>query len=195
MATRTEPPPKLDLRPQSVHSRHHDDAVPAALVFLHRPGPITFIGRLAPSLHPGYVAVKKAFGVSTGMAQLTMSLAMLSMAFFTVAYGGLSTASGASACSWRAGAVYLRRRQLHGRANMPMLLAGASCREPGRGAASCWRAHRPRRLRPGSRCPGDRLSHRRLRVGAMVAPPIGGQLTTMFGWRALFVLASAVGLL
>src|SRR5262249_56800717 len=26
-------------------------------------------------------------------------------------------------------------------------------------------------------------------------PPIGGQLTTLFGWRALFVLAFAVGLL
>jgi predicted MFS family arabinose efflux permease len=32
-------------------------------------------------------------------------------------------------------------------------------------------------------------------LGPMVAPPIGGQLTAVFGWRALFVLASAVGLL
>jgi DHA1 family bicyclomycin/chloramphenicol resistance-like MFS transporter len=32
-------------------------------------------------------------------------------------------------------------------------------------------------------------------LGPMVAPPIGGQLTVLFGWRALFVLASAVGLL
>ena len=32
-------------------------------------------------------------------------------------------------------------------------------------------------------------------LGPMVAPPIGGQLTALFGWRALFVLASAVGLL
>ena len=52
---------------------------------------VTFIGPL--SLHlfiPAMSAVKDAFGVSTGAAQLTMSLAMLSMAFFTVAYGGLS---------------------------------------------------------------------------------------------------------
>jgi DHA1 family bicyclomycin/chloramphenicol resistance-like MFS transporter len=28
----------------------------------------------------------------------------------------------------------------------------------------------------------------------MVAPPLGGQLTTLFGWRALFVLACVVGL-
>jgi DHA1 family bicyclomycin/chloramphenicol resistance-like MFS transporter len=32
-------------------------------------------------------------------------------------------------------------------------------------------------------------------LGPMLAPPIGGQLTAVFGWRALFVLASAVGLL
>src|SRR5258705_13782159 len=52
---------------------------------------VTFIGPL--SLHlfiPAMSAVKEAFGISTGMSQLTMSLAMLSMAFFTVAYGGLS---------------------------------------------------------------------------------------------------------
>jgi MFS family permease len=53
---------------------------------------MTFIGPL--SLHlfiPAKSGVKEgALGVSTGMAQLTMSLAMMSMAFFTVAYGGLS---------------------------------------------------------------------------------------------------------
>src|SRR3970282_1423597 len=52
---------------------------------------ITFIGPL--SIHmfiPAMPAVKEAFGVSTGTAQLTLSLEMLSMACFTVAYGGLS---------------------------------------------------------------------------------------------------------
>ena len=34
--------------------------------------------------------VKDEFGVATGMAQLTLSLGMLAMAFFTVTYGGLS---------------------------------------------------------------------------------------------------------
>ncbi len=52
---------------------------------------VTFIGPL--SLHffiPAMPAVKEAFSASTGLVQLTMSLAMLSMAFFTVVYGGLS---------------------------------------------------------------------------------------------------------
>src|SRR4029453_9387445 len=52
---------------------------------------ITFIGPLSIHLFiPAMPAVKEAFGVSTPMAQLTLSLGMLSMAFFTIAYGGLS---------------------------------------------------------------------------------------------------------
>ena len=101
---------------------------------------ITLIGPL--SLHlfiPAMDAVKQGFGVSTGMAQLTMSLAMLSMAFFTVAYGGLSDRFG-------------RRRVLLGglvlftcgpapclvASNLPMVLAGALL--PGAGAG--WRVVR-----------------------------------------------------
>src|SRR5258706_14372860 len=52
---------------------------------------ITFIGPLSIHLFiPAMPAVKAAFGVSTGVAQLTLSLGMLSMACFTIAYGGLS---------------------------------------------------------------------------------------------------------
>ena len=96
---------------------------------------ITLIGPL--SLHlfiPALSAVKESFGVSTGIAQLTMSLAMLSMAFFTVAYGGLSDRFG-------------RKRVLLGglvlftcgaaacmvAANMPMLLAGRILQGAGAG--------------------------------------------------------------
>ena len=66
---------------------------------------ITFIGPL--SIHPfipAMPAVKADFGVSTGMAQLTLSLEMLSMAFFTVAYGGLSDRFGRKRASGRAAA-------------------------------------------------------------------------------------------
>src|ERR1044072_7201370 len=96
---------------------------------------VAFIGPL--SLHlfiPALSAVKEAFGVSTGVAQLTMSLAMLSMAFFTVAYGGLSDRYG-------------RKRVLLGglvlftcgaascmaAANLPMLLAGRILQGAGAG--------------------------------------------------------------
>lgn len=159
---------------------------------------MTFIGPL--SLHlfiPAMPAVKEAFGVSTGMAQLTMSLAMLSMAFFTVAYGGLSDrfgrkrvllgglvlfASGAAACMVAA--------------NLPMLLAGRILQGAGAGCGVVL-ARAIARDVYGQERVAQVIAYLTAAyvLGPMFAPPIGGRLTTMFGWRALFVLASVFGLL
>ena len=158
---------------------------------------ITFIGPL--SLHlfiPAMPAVKEAFGVSTGMAQLTMSLAMLSMAFFTVAYGGLSDRFG-------------RKRVLLGglvlftcgaascmvAANMPMLLAGRILQGAGAGCGVVLARAIARDVYGQDRV-AQVIAYLTAAyvLGPMLAPPIGGQLTVLFGWRALFVLASAVGL-
>ncbi len=159
---------------------------------------ITFIGPL--SLHlfiPAMSAVKEAFGVSTGVAQLTMSLAMLSMAFFTIAYGGLSDRFG-------------RKRVLLGglllftcgaascmtAANMPMLLAGRILQGAGAGCGVVL-ARAIARDVYGQERVAQVIAYLTAAyvLGPMFAPPIGGQLTTLFGWRALFMLASAVGLL
>jgi DHA1 family bicyclomycin/chloramphenicol resistance-like MFS transporter len=159
---------------------------------------ITFIGPL--SLHlfiPALSAVKQGFGVSTGMAQLTMSLAMLSMAFFTVAYGGLSDRFG-------------RKRVLLGglvlftcgaaacmvAANLPMLLAGRILQGAGAGCGVVLARAIARDVYGQDRV-AQVIAYLTAAyvLGPMVAPPIGGQLTAVFGWRALFVLASAVGLL
>ncbi|MBI4529068.1 MAG: MFS transporter [Deltaproteobacteria bacterium] len=158
---------------------------------------ITLIGPL--SLHlfiPAMSAVKEAFGVSTGMAQLTMSLAMLSMAFFTVAYGGLSDRFG-------------RKRVLLGglvlftcgaaacmvAANMPMLLAGRILQGAGAGCGVVLARAIARDVYGQDRV-AQVIAYLTAGyvLGPMFAPLIGGQLTTLFGWRALFVLASAVGL-
>jgi MFS transporter, DHA1 family, multidrug resistance protein len=159
---------------------------------------VTFIGPL--SLHlfiPAMSAVKSAFGVSTGMAQLTMSLAMLSMAFFTVAYGGLSDHFG-------------RKRVLLGGLvlftcgaatclvahNMPMLLGGRILQGAGAGCGVVLARAIARDVYGPDRV-AQVIAYLTAAyvLGPMVAPPIGGQLTALFGWRALFVLASAVGLL
>ena len=159
---------------------------------------VTFIGPL--SIHmfiPAMPAVKEAFGVSTGMAQLTLSLEMLSMACFTVAYGGLSDRFG-------------RKRVLLGglvlftcgaascmaAGNLPMLLAGRILQGAGAGCGVVL-ARAIARDVYGQ----DRVARviayltAAYVLGPMFAPPIGGQLTTLFGWRALFVLASVFGLL
>jgi len=158
---------------------------------------ITFIGPL--SLHlfiPAMSAVKEAFGVSTGLAQLTMSLPMLTMAFFTVAYGGLSDrfgrkrvllgglvlfACGAATCVFAA--------------NMPMLLAGRILQGAGAGCGVVLARAIARDVYGQDRV-AQVIAYLTAAyvLGPMAAPPIGGQLTTLFGWRSLFVLAAAVGL-
>jgi DHA1 family bicyclomycin/chloramphenicol resistance-like MFS transporter len=159
---------------------------------------VTFIGPL--SLHlfiPAMPVVKEAFEVSTGVAQLTMSLAMLSMAFFTVAYGGLSDRFG-------------RKRVLLGglvlftcgaaacmiAANMPMLLAGRILQGAGAGCGVVL-ARAIARDVYGQERVAQVIAYLTAAyvLGPMFAPPIGGQLTAAFGWRALFVLASIFGLL
>jgi MFS transporter, DHA1 family, multidrug resistance protein len=159
---------------------------------------ITFIGPL--SLHlfiPALSAVKHDFAVSTGIAQLTMSLAMLSMAFFTVAYGGLSDHFG-------------RKRVLLGglvlftcgaascmaAANLPMLLAGRILQGAGAGCGVVLARAIARDVYGQDRV-AQVIAYLTAAyvLGPMFAPAIGGQLTTLFGWRALFVLASIVGVL
>jgi len=159
---------------------------------------ITFVGPL--SIHmfiPAMPAVKETFGVSTGMAQLTMSLVMLSMAFFTVLYGGLSDRFG-------------RKRVLLGglvlftcgaascmaAANLPMLLAGRMLQGAGAGCGVVLARAIARDVYGQDRV-AQVIAYLTAAyvLGPMFAPPIGGQLTTLFGWRALFVLASVFGLL
>jgi DHA1 family bicyclomycin/chloramphenicol resistance-like MFS transporter len=159
---------------------------------------MTFIGPL--SLHlfiPALSAVKEAFGVSTGMAQLTMSLAMLSMAFFTVAYGGLSDRFGrkrvllSGLVLFTCGAATCMVA-----ANMPMLLAGRLLQGAGAGCGVVLARAIARDVYGQDRV-AQVIAYLTAAyvLGPMLAPPIGGRLTVLFGWRALFVLASAVGLL
>jgi DHA1 family bicyclomycin/chloramphenicol resistance-like MFS transporter len=159
---------------------------------------VTFIGPL--SLHlfiPAMSAVKDAFGVSTGVAQLTMSLAMLSMAFFTVAYGGLSDRLGrkrvllAGLVLFTCGAAVCMVAP-----NMPMLLAGRILQGAGAGCGVVLARAIARDIYGQERV-AQVIAYLTAAyvLGPMVAPPVGGQLTAAFGWRALFVSASIVGLL
>jgi DHA1 family bicyclomycin/chloramphenicol resistance-like MFS transporter len=159
---------------------------------------ITFIGPLSIHLFiPAMPAVKEAFGVSTGMAQLTLSLAMLSMAFFTVAYGGLSDRFGRKRVLLSGLVLFTcGAASCMAAANMPMLLAGRILQGAGAGCGVVLARAIARDVYGQDRV-AQVIAYLTAAyvLGPMVAPLIGGQLTTLFGWRALFVLASAVGLL
>lgn len=159
---------------------------------------ITFIGPLAIHMFiPAMPAVKAAFGISTGVAQLTLSLEMLSMACVTVAYGGLSDrfgrkrilltgltlfTSGAALCLFAA--------------DIGMLLAGRVLQGAGAGCGVVLARAIARDVYGLDRV-AQVIAYLTAAyvLGPMVAPPLGGQLTDLFGWRALFAFATAVGLL
>jgi DHA1 family bicyclomycin/chloramphenicol resistance-like MFS transporter len=146
---------------------------------------------------PAMPEVKETFGVSTGMAQLTLSLAMLSMAFFTVAYGGLSDRFGrkrvllSGLVLFTCGAATCMAA-----ASMPMLLAGRILQGAGAGCGVVLARAIARDVYGQDRI-AQVIAYLTAAyvLGPTVAPPIGGQLTALFGWRTLFVFASAVGLL
>jgi len=158
---------------------------------------ITFIGPLSIHLFiPAMPAVKEAFAVSTGMAQLTLSLGMLSMAFFTIAYGGLSDRFGrkrvllSGLVLFTCGAASCMVA-----ANLPMLLAGRILQGAGAGCGVVLARAIARDVYGPDRV-AQVIAYLTAAyvLGPMFAPPIGGHLTVLFGWRALFVLASVVGL-
>src|SRR5256885_8530714 len=158
---------------------------------------ITFIGPLSIHLFiPAMPAVKESFGVSTCLAQLTLSLGMLSMAFFTIAYGGLSDRFGrkrvllSGLVLFTCGAATCMIA-----ANMAMLLAGRILQGAGAGCGVVL-ARAIARDVYGKDNVAQVIAYLTAAyvLGPMLAPPLGGHLTVLFGWRALFVFASAVGL-
>lgn len=159
---------------------------------------VTFIGPL--SLHlfiPAMSAVKGDFRVSTGMAQLTMSLAMMAMAFFTIAYGGLSDRFGRKRVLLSGLVLFTcGAASCMAATSLPMLLAGRILQGAGAGCGVVL-ARAIARDVYGQERVAQVIAYLTAAyvLGPMFAPPIGGQLTTLFGWRALFVLATGFGLL
>jgi len=159
---------------------------------------ITFIGPLSIHLFiPAIPAVKAAFGVSTGTAQLTLSLAMLSMAFVTVAYGGLSDRFGRKRILLFGLSLFTVGVALCLLAhNIGMLIAGRVLQGAGAGCGVVLARAIARDVYGLDRA-AQVIAYLTAAyvLGPMVAPPIGGTLTDLFGWRAMFVFATAVGIL
>lgn len=154
------------------------------------------VGPLSVHIYlPGLGAIQHGFQVSVATAQLTLSIALFTMAGATLAYGGLS--------------------DRHGR--RPMLLVGLGLFTAG--AAICALAPDIATLlvgrfvqAAGAAC-GLVLARAMARdvygvdrlvrviayltigyvIGPMVAPAVGGALIAGFGWRAIFAFGVAAG--
>src|SRR6478736_6081003 len=145
---------------------------------------VTFIGPL--SLHlfiPAMSAVKEAFGISTGVAQLTMSLPMLSMAFFTVAYGGLSDRYGRKRVLLSGLVLFTcGAASCMAATNLLMLLAGRILQGAGAGCGVVLARAIARDVYGQDRVAQVTAYLTAAYVlGPMFAPPIGGRLTVLFG--------------
>ena len=158
---------------------------------------ITVIGPLAVHLFlPAMPAVKADFAVSESVAQLTLSATLFAMAFLTLAYGSLSDRYGR------------RPTLLWG---MGLFLAGTVASLI---AESIWLFVAGRILQAAGAAAGTALSRAIARdvygedrlvkaiayltmaytIGPMIAPPLGGALVDGFGWRAIFMVALAAGI-
>ncbi len=158
---------------------------------------ITLIGPLAVHLFlPAMPAVKVDFGVDESVAQLTLSATLFAMAFLTLAYGSLSDRYGR------------RPTLLWG---MGLFLAGTVA---SLFAQSIWLFVCGRILQAVGAAAGTALSRAIARdvygedrlvkaiayltmaytIGPMIAPPLGGALIDHFGWRSIFLVALAAGL-
>lgn len=157
---------------------------------------ITFTGPLSVHMFlPALSAVKADFGISTGMAQLTLSLEMLCMAGATLVYGGLSDRLGrrpvllAGLTCFATGAVVSAFAP-----DFPILLMGRSLQGLGAGCGVVLARAIARDVYGMERLPQViALLTAAYVLGPALAPVMGGFITDAAGWRAVLFTAAIAG--
>ena len=159
---------------------------------------ITFSGTLAMHIFvPALPEAARALGASIGEMQLTMSVYILGLAVGQLAYGPLSDRYGRRPVLMAGLALYtagrprrlLRRRCAHLIvARLLQALGGCAGMVIGRAMV---------RDTAGPQDAARRLATMNLMVvlGPGLAPLLGGALATAFGWRSIFYVLSALGVL
>ncbi len=157
---------------------------------------ISFVGPLSIHLFlPGMSAVKAEFGVSTGMAQLTLSLVMFVMAGTTLVYGALSDRLGRRRVLLAGLALFTLGAALSSIApDIWTLLAGRTLQGLGAGCGVVLARAIARDIYGLERLPQIIAWLTAAYVtGPLVAPPLGGFLTDALGWRSPLIVAAVLG--
>ena len=180
--------------------------IKSASVTSRRPGASLFIALVAItlvgplSIHlflPALPHVRRAFAVDEATAQLTFSLAMVVMAFATLAYGSLSDRLGrlpvlvGGLALFTAGAVVAVMAP-----NITVLIIGRVVQGA---SAACGLVLARAIVRDvyGTDRLGKMIAYLTAAyvIGPLTAPPIGGLLTDHLGWQSILIAPAAFGVI
>lgn len=163
-----------------------------------RPSHMAFLLLTALSVAPSFTThaflpalpqIQQSFGVSTGVVQLTLSLAMVSIAAMTLIYGPMSDRYGRRPAVIAGMATFLAGSILCMLADSIWLLIAGRIIQVGGAAAGMVLARTIARDIYGSSDTARVLSYLIMAtvVGSTLSPTIGGLLTDGLGWRSVFV--------
>lgn len=158
----------------------------------------TAIGPLAMQMFlPALPAIQKWFAVDVGTAQLAFSLSMLAMAITTLAYGPLSDKFGRRPVLIGGMMIFVVGSAVAAVAQSIEILILARVVQAAGGAAGIVLARSIVRDVYGHDGAARMISYlvMSMVVAPAIAPAVGGVLTDLAGWRGVFVLSGAVGLL
>jgi MFS transporter, DHA1 family, multidrug resistance protein len=158
---------------------------------------ITFIAPLAvhmmiPALH----AVQSDLAISQGLAQATLALVMVAMAFSTIVYGGLSDQWGRKPVLLGGLALYVIGSELSYIApDIWTLLAGRTLQGIGAGCGVVL-ARAIARDVYGMERVAQVIAYLTTAyvLGPLVAPPLAALMLPILGWRFLFLIPTILGL-
>lgn len=156
----------------------------------------TALGPLSMQIFlPALPAIQKAFGAAPGTVQLALSLSMVSIALATLVYGPLSDRFGRRPLMMAGVILFLCGSVLCALApDVPTLILGRIVQAAGGTAGMVLGRAMVRDVFPRERV-ASVIAYLTMGmiVAPMVAPAIGGLLTDLSGWRAIFVLVTAFG--
>jgi DHA1 family bicyclomycin/chloramphenicol resistance-like MFS transporter len=159
---------------------------------------ITFIAPLANHMFiPAMPVVKQAFAVGNELAFATLAVVMITMAFVTPVYGGLSDQWGRKRILLTGLVIYTVGAQVCWVApDIWTFLAGRVLQGAGAGCGVVLARAIARDVYGMDRIAAVIANLTAAYVlGPLVAPTIGGFVTAALGWRFLFVMITAAGLI